>query len=164
MVSSSKTGKRPEMAQAMASNPTDVPFQPTPGGEPPAWNSILPTGNGPAQLSDPMRSEPSRDALAATASAPASTPPNSGAATSAASVPADVQNLPPEIQQQYMAAKAAGDDALAARILLAAKMMSPVQQNHDRGNGGLGSSRGGGGWRGEGGIAGGMGGFGGGLY
>lgn len=131
---------------------------PTPGGGAPNWNSILPTGGGPAQLTDPFRSEASGPA-APPATVSASTPP-AGAAPAAASaaVPAAVANLPPAVQREYMAAKAAGNDELAARILLTATMMggSPVARNTDRSGGERASSGPGPGWGG--GVAGGMGG------
>src|SRR5436190_7639024 len=133
MGSSPKTATRPDEAQRMASNPTPVPFQPAPGGEPPPWQSILPTGGGPAQLGDKVRMERPASSFP---SAPASTPPNAGAATSAASnVSAAVQNLPPELQRQYLAAKAAGNEALAAQILLSGSVSGggPVGLNQDRG-------------------------------
>lgn len=153
MGSSSKDTFRPPADQPAPSGQ----MTPTPGGGAPAWNSILPVGNGPAQLSDPFRTEPGGPP-APSPSAPISTPP-AGAATSAAgptTVPAAVANLPPAVQREYMAAKAAGNDELAARILLAATMQSPVARNADRSGGAPAGSGPGPGWGG--GVAGGIGG------
>lgn len=158
MGSSSKDSFRPPADQPAPSGQ----MTPTPGGGAPNWNSILPQSGAPAQLSDPFRSEPNGPPALSPATASASTPP-AGAATSTASnaVPAAVANLPPEQRAQYMAAKAAGNDELAARILLAATMMgAPVNRNADRSGGmGMGAPSGGGpgpGWGG--GVAGGVGG------
>lgn len=137
MGSSSKDSVRPPPETP----PPSGQLNPTPGGGAPNWNSILPQGGGPAQLSDPFRSEPNGPPVVQSAPVP----PAGAASAASQAVPAAVANLPPDQQREYMAAKAAGNDELAARILLAATMQpamgSPVQRGTDRG--GIGRSTGG---------------------
>lgn len=142
MGSSSKSITRPPADQVAPSGQ----LNPTPGGEPPQWQSILPQGGAPAQLGDQVRMEPFATAAPPplAPSAPATQQPPTGAAPRAAGVDEQlVASLPPNLRSEYMAAKAAGNEALAARILLAATMGPRGEGGPGRGGGYTTSGRGG---------------------